>query len=385
MNEWAWLVIAVGLILALGLALRARRAGERVAAAERRAAYFQREYDAAAADAEALKRRLARLETATRDAVLTVNGQRHIVGANQNAQALLGTLAGRSLIEGLRDADLNSAVGETLADGKRRSLKVALGARAYEASIVNGGGEVVVALHDITELTRLQRARRDFVANISHELRTPLTSLGLLCDALQASAEATEIRPLVDTIATEVTALTHLVTDMLDLTQIEDGRVLVKLERVAAQALVETAVGRLRPQAQQRSVQLIVDVETDLTVLADFDKAARVLTNLLDNAVKYSPPDGVVRVNARRVQSRGDGADAEFVVVDQGPGIAAADLPRVFERFFKVDRARERGGGMGAGLGLAIARHLVEAQGGRIWAASVEGHGATFTFTLPAA
>lgn len=387
MSDGWWLVL---LALGVGLAWLWRqnrrleqrgREAEAEAARQRRLAETLLEQTALAED------RARRVEAVSHDAILILNDQRRIVALNAAAGQLFTGVKGKALIEVLRDADLNQAVVETLADGRRRNLTLSFGGRAYQVSLANGSGGVALALQDVTELYRLTRARRDFVANISHELRTPLTSLGLLCDALLATVPPDDAsQQLAQTITDEVSALTHLVTDMLDLSQIEDGRMLVRLAPVGADELVETSVARIRPQAARRQVTLTSDVSPDWMVLADFEKAGRVLTNLLDNAVKYSPLGGQVWVNAARVRHLAeDGYDIVFSVRDTGPGIAAADLPRVFERFFKVDRARERGGGMGAGLGLAIARHLVEAHGGRIWVESVEGKGATFFFTLPEA
>lgn len=180
--------------------------------------------------------------------------------------------------------------------------------------------------------------------------------------------------------------MTRLVNDMLDLTQIEDGRLPLRLAECDALDLIETAVARLRPQAEQKNIEFVMAVAPDVRVLADEDKIGRVLTNLLDNAVKFSPTSGAIIVRCQPAGSPPpDGGDVLFSVTDEGPGIAASDLPRVFERFFKSDRARERSHRVGAGLGLAIARHLVEAHEGRMWATSHEGQGATFYFTLPAA
>lgn len=386
MTWWGWSLLLLAASLAAWTIWQARRVAGRAAHAEQAATRREAERAALVAQVAALQQRLAQVEAATHDALIVVDGSQHITALNHGGRALFSDVVGRSLIEVVRDADLRQAVAETLADHKRRTLTLTATQRTYRVQITDGDDTATLAFQDVTDLHRLQRARRDFVANISHELRTPLTSLGLLCDALLASSGDGDDGELVRTIASEVRALTTLVTDMLDLSQIEDGRMPLRLASTRVADLVEQVVTRLKPQAEQRGITLTVEVEPGIQALADADKAGRVLTNLLDNAVKYSYPGGQVRIAGRRSpEPRADGGDILFTVADNGPGIAAADLPRVFERFFKADRARERGGGVGAGLGLAIARHLVEAHGGRIWATSVEGQGATFHFTLPEA
>ncbi|MFN8481892.1 MAG: ATP-binding protein [Anaerolineae bacterium] len=392
MDTWGWLALLVAGAACLLLWLRSRQAQAQARAAETRARVLERAQAELAARVEDVVRRQRQIEAATSDPILLINRERTVVEANPAAVRVFGDAAGRTLLEVVRDADLHHSVMETLADGRPRTLPLNLLGRGYDVTLVNGSADIAITFRDVTELYRLQRARRDFVANISHELRTPLTSLGLLCETLQATEAANgSERRLVSTIASEVAALRQLVTDMLDLSQIEDGRMVIRLAPMAAAELVETAVTRLAPQAQSRDIALETHVDGQIRVLADGDKIVRVLTNLLDNAVKYSPAGKAVTVTVQPAEDFGAGGghvqagDVVFTVADQGPGIASGDLPRVFERFFKVDRARERGTGMGAGLGLAIARHLVEAHGGQIWVSSVEGRGAMFCFTLPEA
>lgn len=384
--EWATLGLALGAVVALAAWLQARRWRQRAEVAEGEVIRLRRERTTLTRRVGDLGQLLARLQDASHDLLLAVDARRRVIAMNEQATAVLGAAEGRTLIELVRDADLNGAVIETLADGRRRDVTVAVAGRMFHAQVVATGAVAAVALQDTTELHRLQRARRDFVANISHELRTPLTSIGLLCDALEATASSSESRSLVATISSEVGAMTRLVNDMLDLTQIEDGRLPLRLATCRAVDLIESAVSRLRPQAEQKAVAFAVKAAPELQVLADEDKMGRVLTNLLDNAIKYSAPHGLILVAAERFEVDGQpGGDVVFSVTDEGLGIPTGDLPRVFERFFKSDRARERSSRVGAGLGLAIARHLVEAHEGRIWVTSEEGQGATFYFTLPEA
>lgn len=385
--QWAWVFLtASAALVAIAALIAMRRARQRAVMAAREVVRLQRERDAQTRRIGELGQHLAGVEAATHDALLAVDSRRRVILSNAAAVELFGDVSGRSLIEAVRDADLNSVVGETLADGRLRNLTITSDQRLLDVQVVANGAGVALAFQDATELGRLQRARRDFVANISHELRTPLTSIGLLCDAVLATTTDPDAAPLVSTIASEVGSMTRLVNDMLDLTQIEDGRLPLRLAECRAADLLDTAVARLRPQATQKGIECAVVVAPDVRVLADEDKIGRVLTNLLDNAVKFSPVGGTIVVRAEPVgHPPPEGGDVIFSVTDEGPGIANSDLPRVFERFFKSDRARERTSRVGAGLGLAIARHLVEAHDGHIWVSSEEGRGATFYFTLPAA
>ena len=259
-----------------------------------------------------------------------------------------------------------------------------------------------IVIEDFTELRRLERARRDFIANISHELRTPLASVRLLAETLEEAIDTDpeQAQAFVEKIENEVHHLTDLVTELLDLSRIESGQTPMSIEPVEAELLVREVMARMLPQAQRHRVQLRTEIEQGKTlVAADSKQIARVLVNLLHNAIKFTPSGGAVVIGTY-LQSGGN--TQGFFVRDTGAGIAPEDLPRIFERFYKVNRARSKadfnkpgslgvsggggigsGGGGGSGLGLAIARHVVEAHGGRIKAESTLGQGSTFTFTLP--
>jgi len=269
-----------------------------------------------------------------------------------------------------------------------------------------GATHLVLAVEDLTELRRLETVRRDFVSHVSHELRTPLAALKLLSETLTSAVESDPpaARDFARRIGGEIDHLAQMVAELLELSRIESGKVRLSLEPTDVTGVVEVALQRMRPLADERGVALGAEVPPGLPdALADADRIGEVLVNLLHNGLKYTPVGGTVTVSAEVV---GDGADRALAVHvrDTGVGIANDDLPRVFERFFKVDRARTRdaepatagadAGGLapaqaraasGTGLGLAIARHLVELHGGRIWAESALGRGSTFTFTLPPA
>ena len=245
-----------------------------------------------------------------------------------------------------------------------------------------------IAIEDLSELRRLERVRRDFIANISHELRTPLASVRLLAETLEDAIDTDrdKAQMFLEKIETEVQHLTALVSELLELSRIESGLVPMVIEPVEAGQLVREVMARMLPQAQRHRVTLGTEIQDGSTlVAADSKHIARVLVNLVHNAIKFTPSGGKVTIGTL-LQTGGQ--TQRFFVRDTGVGIRAEELPRIFERFYKADRARSKAdfigpGGGGSGLGLAIARHVVEAHGGRIIAESTPGQGSTFSFTLP--
>jgi len=280
-----------------------------------------------------------------------------------------------------RCREINEELSETVEMGRQRPfLRVVATPLSDTAE-----GECLVLLQDLTEMRRLETVRRDFVSNISHELRTPLAGLKAVVDTLRDGAleDPAAARRFLDRIDTEVDVLTQMVRELLELSRIESGQVPLRLVPTAVADLVIPPVDRLQPQAERSGLSMTVDLpsvgkEPDLpSVLADAERVMEVVTNLVHNAIKFTPAGGQVTISARLA-----GEEVILSVQDTGIGIAADDLPRIFERFYKADRARSGGG---TGLGLSIARHIVQGHGGRIWAESVEGKGSTFYFSLPVA
>lgn len=239
----------------------------------------------------------------------------------------------------------------------------------------------VAVVRDVTDLRRTERLRRELTANVSHELRTPLTSIKGFAETLLAGAmaDAETCRRFLTIIDSEASRLMKLVDDLTDLSRLESRAVGMELAPVRLDELVAEAVGRMRPQADRHRIALRAQGMPRDAVLADRDRILQVLTNLLDNAIKFTPEGGTVEVAAAL-----DAHEAAVSVTDSGRGIPEEDLPRVFDRFYRVERSRSREAG-GTGLGLAIAKHIVDAHGGRITAHSRQGAGSTFTFTLPRA
>lgn len=238
-------------------------------------------------------------------------------------------------------------------------------------------GASLIIVQDLSQIRRLETVRREFVSNISHELRTPLASLRAIADTLRDGAldDPPAAERFLDRMDAEIDALTQMVEELMELSRIESGRVPMRLAPVTVADVVWPAIERLRPQAERADLVLHADIGDDMPmVLGDLVRLNQVVTNLLHNAIKFTPPGGLITVRAEHT------ADMVTICVeDTGIGIAPDVLPRIFERFYKADRARSEGG---TGLGLAIAKHIVQSHGGAIWAESVEGQGSTFCFSL---
>ncbi|NNJ09652.1 PAS domain-containing sensor histidine kinase [Chloroflexales bacterium ZM16-3] len=297
---------------------------------------------------------------------------------------------GLGLITLLRDHQADALVAEVLRDGEPREMTmhpISSGRTLrLRCSALPGPGALLI-IRDVTQISMLERSRRDLVANVSHELRTPLASLKLLVETVQSEPPPDVTRRMLGQMAQEIDAVTQLVDELHDLAQIESGRVTLKLAPLLIGPVVDRALERIRPQAERKGLRTCAEISGgEAAVLMDPDRVGQVLLNLLHNAVKFTSEGGEVRVQAKLIAEDAgqSGPWLQVSVCDTGVGIPSQDLPRIFERFYKVDRARTRLAG-GTGLGLAIAKHLVEGHGGRLWADSVEGHGSTFSFTLPVA
>ncbi len=274
----------------------------------------------------------------------------------------------------IRAAAAGQAGGQTGEASDRASLVVS-------ASPASEGGAWVL-LQDVTELLRLRRIRSEFIDNLSHELRTPLASIRLLTEMLMrdlADADVTDrVKERVATIDIETGHLVQMINELLDLSRMEQTATRIRRDEVDIGPVVEATMQRLRTFADRQGVTLAARVPAHTPrVRGDEERLERLLMNLLHNAIKYSPDGGIVTVTTE------EQADALVIsVADEGVGIPLADRARVFERFYKVDRARQRGHG-GTGLGLAIARQIADAHGGRIWLESTDDEGSTFSVSLP--
>lgn len=336
----------------------------------------------------AYRRWLGAMSLATSDGLVLMNTRGQVVLMNHTARSLLEVEdgLGKPLREIAQGFDLQPLMDQVLC-GETESAEqiITKGERAFSVRVESNGlgaeDGALVRFDEITELQRLGRVRRDFVANISHELRTPVTSLQLLVETITNDTlnDKKLLRNLLAKMHLQIDLLRQLTDELMDLALIESGQAPIKLVDTRAADLVGQAADSLRPQAELKEIALNVAMDSDMLVLADAQGIRKVLGNLVHNAIKFTNPGGRVEIHATR-----EGDNAQFSVMDTGIGIPASDLPRVFERFYKVDRARARPVGelRGTGLGLAIAKHIVEAHGGKIWVQSVEGKGSTFFFTL---
>ena len=380
------------------------------------------------------------------DGLVGVNTERQVRFLNPQAAELLGMDPGAAIDQGLiallRDYQADTLVRDVLQDGETRETTMqpvlsgrTLRLRCVALTVNDQPSGALLFIRDVTQISRLERARRDLVANVSHELRTPLASLKLLVETLQSEPPPSVAQRMLGQAAQEVDAVTQLVDELHELSQIESGRVTLQLSPSEMNAAVERALVRIRPQAERKGLHVNAHVSPALPLaLMDSDRIGQVLLNLLHNAVKFTPEHGsiTVRVNLATatlphtkqlyIERRIGSADSDtaqpvleerrrtenispeqtnrprvaaptpvppgqwllVTISDTGIGISTQDVQRIFERFYKVDRARTRNQG-GTGLGLAIAKHLVEGHGGLLWATSEEGKGSTFYFTLPLA
>ncbi len=308
------------------------------------------------------------------------------VGGKKMESPRMGNVVGSRLAGAVWDHDLMRLVKEAIDLGEPHYREVALSASrrtvsAVATPIVQGGAEgVLLTLHDLTRRRRIDTTRREFVSNVSHELRSPLASVKAMVETLQGGAggNAAKSVDFLGRINDEVDRMTAIVSELLELSRLESGRVEMNAEPFALAPVVDGVIDSLQLLADSGGVKLHGSVPADLPKLAgEGAKISQVLVNLVDNALRFTPEGGEVGIKAN--------ASAGFVkvtVTDSGPGIAPEHLPHLFERFYKVDRSR-RGGG--TGLGLAIVRHIVQAHGGKVAVKSDVGHGTRFSFTIPVA
>lgn len=335
------------------------------------------------AETESERAQLAELIDELSDVIVILDGDGRIRLANVAARAYGGVdIVGRQVPEVIREHEALEAVEAARAGHEQVATIERADPRRFQRVIARPlrGGDVLVVLQDLTNLRRLETMRSDFVANVSHELRRPIGSLKAMAETLEEGAldDPAAARDFVGRMHREIDGLAQLVNELLALTKLESRTESIAVERVQPQQLLRDAARRMGPLASRAGVALVVENTKARDVVADPERVAQVLSNLVHNAVKFTPSGGTIRMGARDQ----DGW-VELHVSDTGAGIEPADLERVFERFYKADRARSS---EGTGLGLAIAKHIVQAHGGEIDAASDgPGTGATFRFTLPAA
>jgi two-component system phosphate regulon sensor histidine kinase PhoR len=290
---------------------------------------------------------------------------------------------GAAVTELVRHPDFLATLRAALNSRRRESAIVPalLGARAFSVTVgpLPDGG-VVSVLHDISEIERVEKTRRDFIANVSHELRTPLTSIHGYAETLLDSSDLSDgVREFLQVIRRNAERMARLTEDLLVLARVESGEEKLDLQPIAPGQLIKEAASALQETARAENVELALDPAPECKVIADSYAIQQVLGNLISNALRYAQSGGKVVLGAAEQPHH-----VEFHVRDFGPGIPSEHLPRIFERFYRVDKARSRETG-GTGLGLAIVKHIVLNHGGTVRVESTIGRGSTFFFTLPKA
>jgi two-component system phosphate regulon sensor histidine kinase PhoR len=350
------------------------------------------------------RRELEAMIDSMQDAVVAVDAAGRIQWSNQRMQRLIPNTSfgsavrlGHALVQTIRDPGVLESVRTALeqrivSEGRSTSL---VPGRIFEVNVspMPGGGAVAV-FHDITRIEQVERTQRDFVANVSHELRTPLTSISGYVETLldHEASLSNQAREFLSTILKNATRMNRLTEDLLVMARVESSEQELHPAPIPADILVREAVQAMSGLVQDAEAVLEIGETTTAEVVADTDAILQVLSNLIENGIKYgqarNEPHCRVVVSAREVSdpdgSFGPGGAVEFSVRDFGPGIASEHLSRIFERFYRVDKARSRESG-GTGLGLSIARHMVQTHGGSIRAESELNAGSNFIFTLPKA
>jgi two-component system phosphate regulon sensor histidine kinase PhoR len=383
----ATIILALAALAALHLWWRAKwRRGQQAARGE-----IEKLNEAQQRAATQLQTQQEALFNSMVEGLVVLDERGRILLANRAFSDLFGVtqeVRSRTLLEALRLHELTELVDSLgtrkqvlgwelrLAGPTERWLQVN-GAAIFDDERRRHG--TILVFHDLTRLKQLEDTRKDFVANVSHELRTPLSLIqGYIETLLDGAKDNPEVAvKFLRTIERNTERLRLLIEDLLVISELESGRLQLDLQPVPLRSVVQKVLDDFKSRPQASSVRLSSDVP-DLNVRADPRRLEQVLANLVDNAIKYGRPDGPVTVGARAA----DGGQIEVFVQDDGPGLPPESLDRLFERFYRVDKARSREQG-GTGLGLSIVKHIVQSHGGRVWAKSRLGHGATFFFTLP--
>jgi two-component system phosphate regulon sensor histidine kinase PhoR len=375
-----------------GLRIGTARSGRRMHDAESRSSGESTQLSRRVNELETDRARMAAILSGMVEGVLVVDGDGRLRLVNDAAHRMLNmesNLLGRHYVEAVRQPGIVGQLGAALKGEHRLPIEVPLdavspagGPRIYRAQATPASGEgggAVLVLHDISDLRRVDRVRRDFVANVSHELRTPLTAVRGYVEALMdESIDRDQRKTFLEVIDRHSGRMERLVRDLLRLARLDAQQETADVHAIDAATLFRAASADLSDRIVRQNLQVDITVKPEASVIhADQNKLQDALRNLIENAVNYSPAGGRIEMEAYA-----DGERMVLTVGDEGPGVPEADLGRVFERFYRVDKSRTSDPG-GTGLGLSIVRHLVELHGGKVNAANRPEGGALFTISLP--
>lgn len=320
------------------------------------------------------------------EGIFVLGERREIRYMNQAAARIFGIADDKSgntsFIEAVRDYECDALVKKCISTGVPQTAAVKIrGKNQYLDLKVCPGAETrsyIVIVKDLSEKRHLEEIRRDFISNVSHEFRTPISSIKLIAETLSDGApiDSEVYLDFLQKINVEADKLARMTDELTELSRLENSEPVLIKDALKIDTLVRQVVQRLQAQSDKKNLSLNLDIHPDLPALViDQYRIEQVLLNIIHNAIKFTDPGGSISIQVDK-----QGSDVLFAVSDTGIGIAADELPRIFERFYKVNKARDD---EGTGLGLAISRHIIAAHGGKIWVESVEGKGSAFFFTLP--
>jgi len=389
---WPTLTIFAGLgLVALHFWWKRRfdEARERLKEQTGQTAVLQEQQQLALAQAQAQQQALFNSMV---EGVLLLDGNGRVRLVNQALEQLFGLtgdIRGRTTMEALRLHELQELVSRVRVESQVLGFELELPGldnrclQVNATALLDRDGKqqgMILVFHDLTRLKQLENTRQEFVANVSHELRTPLSMIKGYVETLinGAKDDPNVATRFLKTIEKHADRLTYLIDDLLTISRLESGQIVLNIQKVELRSVAEDVIDDLQSRAEDKKVILENQVPDDVVVRADADRVQQVIFNLVDNAIKYGRQEGRVWINARLA----GGQFAEVSVRDNGPGIPPDSIDRVFERFYRADKARSREQG-GTGLGLSIVKHIVQSHGGEVWVESELGRGTSFFFTLP--
>jgi two-component system phosphate regulon sensor histidine kinase PhoR len=325
------------------------------------------------------------------EGVMVIDKAGHIVSVNPTIEKIFGVLksdvGGKIFLEAIRNNDIAEVINAILKAGKPISKEISLiypVRRIFEVNATpifdnDAIGGCLVVIHDITEIRRLETVRQDFVANVSHELKTPLTSIkGFVETLLEGALDDKENnRNFLKIIQDHAGRLNKLIDDLLSLSHLESKEIMLEKKSFNLRQQLDEVISAFKSQLRKMNIEIKNELSASISISADKDRIEQVFTNLIDNAIKFNKEKGFIRIYSQEINGK-----IKVIVEDSGIGIPERDIPRIFERFYRVDKARSRELG-GTGLGLSIVKHIVELHNGSVGVESTEGFGSKFWFILP--